>query len=206
MIDEHRVGIVKPIGMRALTLFCCIPFLTSVLVIGCKNKSSSTSSESLPTVDELITCEVAKLSVKLPSEPETMKVNLAASVKKFIQTLETFKTVESTSVIATVTHVIYTMPEISLEGAADGAITEVSGLPGVTSFVSAKEDCGVDGLLGKSIVMTYNNSGHELKQFCVVFVRKNELWQVQLVGVDVADQEGLEVLWGEISASIKVLN
>ena len=206
VIDEHGVCIVEPTGMRTLTLLYCITFLTSVLVIGCKSKSSSTSSERLPTIDKLIICEVAELSVKLPSEPETMKVDLSPSVRKFIQTLETFKTAEGTPVMATVTHVIYTVPEASLEGSADGAITEVSGLPGAASFVSAKEGCVVDGLPGVNIVMTYNNSGHELIQYCVVFVRKNELWQVQLVGVDVADRGGLEILRDEIYASIKVLS
>ncbi|MDB4430010.1 hypothetical protein N9283_04310 [Akkermansiaceae bacterium] len=174
--------------------------LLSSLLVGCNEKSSETAP---PSVSQLTYYEVAGLRVKLPARPQPKTIQLPAQAKDLLESMVTHEVKEGSTRIS-VAHVVYKIPEANLDGSADGAIAQVKAQPGVTMFTSSKDRVVVSGLQGRSINMTFKNSGHAINQYGLVFVRGNELWQLQVIGGGEGNRQSLENLKDAIFDSVEI--
>ncbi len=178
----------------ASLLFCS-------LFIGCNKKSPGTTSSS---VNQLAYYEIAGLKVKLPTQPKAESMQLPAQVLELVKSIKTYSIVEGPMKIV-ITHAIYKNPNINLDGSADGTIAQVKTRSGVTKFTSSKENVVVSGLQGRSININFKQSEYNINQYVLVFLRANELWQIQVISGNKDGQKPLESLKNIIFDSVEVL-
>jgi hypothetical protein len=165
--------------------------------------SARSTTTNPPSSEGLSYHEVAGLTVKLPRRPSRESLTLPPEAKALITTVESYQIKEGKTMIG-ITHAIYKVPEVNLEGSADGAISQVRNLSGVTGFKSTKESVTVDGLSGRKFQMSYRNSSYAIDQHGLVFGRGNEAWQVQIVGDGSSHSEELETLAEEVFSSVRL--
>ncbi|MCF6311239.1 MAG: hypothetical protein L3J39_02200 [Verrucomicrobiales bacterium] len=185
---------------RTKCKFFIVSLLLASLLVGCGEPSSE---KHPPIANQFVYYEVAGLRIKLPAQPTPNNIKLPAQAAKLVKSMVTYeiKEVHTTVVVG---QVVFNIPEGNLDGAADGAIARVKAQPGVTKFTSAIVNVAVSGLQGRSLNMNYKNKGLTYNQYGLVFVRKNVMWQVQVIGVGEDNQQDLEELKKTIFDSVEI--
>ena len=173
------------------------------LLISCQ-KSRSTESK-IPSTEDLTTRQVAGLSLKLPFGLAEDNTPLPSAAEEMIKSHHSYLSGRDRLKIG-VTHVVYKATEANLDGATNGAIDGIRALPGVSSFSSSIEAVELSGLEGKSVAITYRNLGHELLQYALIFVRKNEMWQIQIIAENGDDNAKLAELKDAVFESVEVMS
>jgi len=158
----------KSSGGLSTILVLVVAVITGVVIKTCvrnmlddgSDSSSSSSSWSAPaSVDQLTVHEIAGLSLKLPTKLGPQVIELPPAAKAVIKSLEAY---EGNGGAIMLTHAVYKIPEISLDGAAAGSISEIKAMPGVSSLKSSIEPVVVDGLEGREVTMSFNKSGKSI--------------------------------------------
>lgn len=185
-----------------------ILYLTTVAVCGaifcltsCKRERGSSAP---PSTDALSFHDVAGLRIKLPSRPIQENMKLPPEAAKLMRSFQSYKVNHSGAMIG-ISHMIYYIPEVNLDGSADGAISQVRNLPSTTNFSSNKSVVTVSGLEGRRISMSARRGGHSIAQHGLVFARGSESWQIQVIGTSSHGDE-LKSLSDDIFSSITVTN
>jgi hypothetical protein len=166
------------------------------------NTSSYSPSPAPPSSNSLSYQDIAGLRIKLPSRPIRENMKLPAEAAKLMQSFETYKVNHSGAMIG-ISHMIYHIPEVNLDGSADGSISQVRSLPSTTNFSSNKSVVTVSGLEGRQISLSARQGGHSISMHGLVFSRGSEAWQIQVIGTSTHGDE-LKSLSDSIFSSIEV--
>jgi DNA-directed RNA polymerase subunit RPC12/RpoP len=166
------------------------------------NGSSYSQAPAPPSSNSLSFQDVAGLRIKLPSKPIRDDMKLPPEAAKLMQSLESYKVKHSGAMIG-ISHMIYHIPEVNLDGSADGSISQVRSLPSTTNFSSNKSVVTVSGLQGRQISLSARQGGHPIAMHGLVFSRGSEAWQIQVIGTSTHGDE-LKSLSDSIFSSIEV--
>lgn len=165
----------------------------------------SYSEVSVPPSAEALTFQdVAGLRLKLPSRPIKENFSLPPEAAKLMRSFESYNAKHSGAIIG-ISHMVYHIPEVNLDGSADGSISQVRSLPSTTNFTSNKSVVTVSGLDGRQLSLSATRGGHQITMHSLVFSRGSEAWQIQVVGTSTHGAK-LKSLSDSIFSSIEVTN
>jgi hypothetical protein len=208
--DKSGSGGFWGIVSTAISLIVCVT--AGVAAKSCArgaipNQSSRTSyseTPAPPSTEALTFYDVAGLRIKLPSRPILENIKLPPEAAKLMRTFQSYK-VDYSGAMIEIVYMAYNIPEVNLDGSADGSISQVRSLPSVTNFFNTKSVVTVSGLKGRQIFISARHGSHQIAQHGLVFVRGSEAWQVQVIGTSTHESE-LESLSDSIFSSITVTN
>lgn len=166
--------------------------------------SSHFEAPAPPSTNTLSFQDVAGLRIKLPSRPVQENMKLPPEAAKLMRSFEVYK-VNHTGAMISISHMVYYIPEVNLNGSADGSISQVRSLPSTTNFTSNKSVVTVSGLEGRQLSLSATRGGHQITMHGLVFARGSEAWQIQLIGTSTHGAE-LKSLSESIFSSIEVTN
>jgi hypothetical protein len=166
------------------------------------NGSSYSEAPAPPSANSLSFQNVAGLRLKLPSRPVKENMQLPPEAAKLMQSFDSYQVKHSGAMIG-ISHMVYHIPEVNLDGSADGSISQVRSLPSTTNFSSNKSVVTVSGLQGRQISMSARLGGHPIAMHGLVFARGSEAWQIQVIGTSTHGDE-LKSLSDSIFSSIEV--
>lgn len=110
---------------------------------------------------------------------------LPENVNKMLERLESFESQNDDQFKIGVVSGKYNPAEViemSLQGAADGAVNEVRNMPGVTNFVYSQDSYSVNDIPGFIQRGTYNQRGFKIGFINVGVVKDYNYWQVMILG------------------------
>ncbi|WP_411828193.1 hypothetical protein [Luteolibacter sp. AS25] len=182
-------------------------FLATFL-ISCKEKAADSTEQKAErtaraAADSFSQYEIMGLTIDLPASPTSQPLELPAQVKQVMESMEVYQLSLSAGKVM-LSHMVYKIPEVNLDGAAAGGIAQVRDNPKATDFTSSTEEVIVDGLAGRQVHMSLKQDGHPLNQHSLIFARGNELWQIQVIALGEGDQEDLEKLRDRIFDSVEL--
>ncbi len=125
--------------------------------------------------------DIQGIRLHLPTRPVPKVINLPPEARNIIKSYKVFES-QSGNTLVLVSHVVYTAPEVNLDGSANGSIAEVRALPNVREFTSNKENIVIAGLNGRRILMKYRMGVHSIETHGFVFSRGSEAWQIKVTG------------------------
>lgn len=170
-----------------------------------RSSASSYSEVSAPPSAEALTFQdVAGLRLKLPSRPTKESMSLPPEAARLMRFFESYKVKHSGAMIV-ISHMVYHIPKVNLDGSADGSISQVRGLPSTTNFTSNKSVVTVSGMEGRQLSLSATQGGHQIAMHGLVFARGSEAWQIQVIGTSTHGAE-LKSLSESIFSSIEVTN
>ena len=170
-----------------------------------RSSASSYSEVSAPPSAEALTFQdVAGLRLKLPSRPIKENMSLPPEAARLMRSFESYKVKHSGAMIG-ISHMVYHIPQVNLDGSADGSISQVRSLPSTTNFTSNKSVVTVSGLEGRQLSLSATRGGHQIAMHGLVFARGSEAWQIQVMGTSTHGAE-LKSLSDSIFSSIEVTN
>lgn len=168
-----------------------------------RSSASSYSEVSAPPSTEALTFQdVAGLRLHLPSRPIKENMSLPPEAAKLMRSFESYKVKHSGAMIG-ISHIVYHIPEVNLDGSADVSISQVRSLPLTTNFTSNKSVVRVSGLEGRQLSLSATRGGHQITMHGLVFARGSEAWQIQVIGTSTHGAE-LKSLSDSIFSSIEV--
>lgn len=168
------------------------------------NGSSYTQAPAPPSANSLSFQNVAGLRLKLPSRPIKENMKLPPEAAKLMQSFDSYQVNHSGAMIG-ISRMVYHIPEVNLDGSADGSIAQVRSLPSTTNFSSNKSVVTVSGLQGRQISLSARRRGHPIAMHGLVFSRGSEAWQIQVIGTSTHGDE-LKSLSDSIFSSVEVTN
>lgn len=126
------------------------------------------------------------LSIETPWELKpAAPLPLPENVNKMLDRLESFESQNDDQFKIGVVSGKYNPAEVidmSLQGAADGAVNEVRNMPGVTNFVYSQDSYSVNDIPGFIQRGTYNHRGFKIGFINVGVVKDYNYWQVMILG------------------------
>ncbi|BDS05749.1 hypothetical protein NT6N_07890 [Oceaniferula spumae] len=170
----------------------------------CKD-SHTASSGADHGKHHLATYEVAGLKLELPSSPAIGDVTLPESAKPLLESFQTYKSTDGTTRVDIV-HAKYKSQDASVDGAADGAVAQLRAFPDVQSLSVNKNPVTVAGLAGRELELNYVKGGHPIHHHVLVFVRGNEMWQIQVISEAEGSAAAAKMLKDHVFGSVNLLD
>lgn len=196
-------GIASIIGIVILGTFATVIGKSCGKSASTRNNLTQNETPAPPSRGDLQTYKVAGLSLLMPGSPIRENMELPPGASDMVSLFESHKFTDKSMHIA-VTHAIYNNTGANLDGSADGAMTGVQNLAGVSAFTGSKKETVIDGLEGREMTMNYMNGKFNIDQYGLVFTRGRELWQIQISGEGSHNRKALEDFRDTVFESIKV--
>ncbi|MBK1853759.1 hypothetical protein JO972_02210 [Verrucomicrobiaceae bacterium 5K15] len=169
-------------------------------LVSCKDKETNSTSNNHLTV-----YEVAGLSLELPDKPVIGDIRLPEGLKSLVAKFENYKVVSGATQLSII-HSTYTTAEIDLDDSANGTITQIRSLPGITSFVSTKEPATASGLPARQLAFTYQKDGQSFNHHVLIFIRGMELWQIQIISRGESTAAATQLIRDHVFGSVEIID
>lgn len=130
------------------------------------------------------------VSVELPGEPQKASLDLPESVKEKIKQMETYQ-MEQDGLMVMANTIAYSEDiTANLDGAAEGAISNMRDVPGVSDFKFKQQEQKISDLPGRRLNGTYKAEGKEIGFDMMIAADKNRLWQLIIMRETEASSAG----------------